>query len=89
MSTVGLFRKVLLHPSQLCVIFEPISTIIMLKNLVSPHFVSGITCISLWGIHCSFEAEPFKSIFWLFTCLFLIGESENLESRDFGEWNMN
>lgn len=37
------------------------------------------------------KLSPLKNIFfWLFTYLFLIGESkENLESRDLGEWNMN
>ena len=39
-----------------------LSTKIMLKGLLSSHFISGILCISLWGIQYSFEAKLFQKL---------------------------
>lgn len=62
----------------------------MLKDLLLPHFVSGIICISLWEFIILLKLNSLKNIFWLFTFFFLIGESKgNLESRDLGERNMS
>lgn len=62
----------------------------MLKTSFHPSLCLELYVLASGEFIVLLKPSPLKNIFWLFTCLFLMGKSEeDLESRNLGEWNTN
>lgn len=85
------FGPILLKYKGYVIYLSPFPLKLCWKTFFHPTLFLELCALASGAFIILLKLSPLKNIFfWLFTYLFLIGESkENLESRDLGEWNMN